>query len=49
MKQSAQFARRHEWIMVVFMITIMTSAVRAQQSDEKKEGGRAAALSAEWF
>jgi len=33
MKQSAQFARRHEWIMVVFMITIMTSAVRAQQSD----------------
>src|SRR5207237_3641199 len=33
MKQSGQFARRHEWLMVVFMITIMTSAVRAQQSD----------------
>src|SRR5437879_5891756 len=26
MKQSGQFARRHEWLMVVFMITIMTSA-----------------------
>src|SRR5438105_4016580 len=34
MKQSAQVARRHEWLMVAFMITIMTSApARAQLSD----------------